>query len=310
MDRYNLVVLHTPGRQQISDFITVRNMMLGAAPDIDMHILSEGAAMPEDLWRRLADRPTLVFAPVHVSLDSVKRGCKLVGTRLSKLKEAELLTAAGIPVPLTKAVTPGIVLDEALWGPHTVLKPNVGTFGRGIRLVRTRDVRWVDPHSWAPDDPRHGQVELAQQFVDTGPHVQNYRVMTVLGHAVYAMISTALEPLPPASAQSVADVERLVAANGMPRRIALCFDADVIALAERVHRLFETMPNLGVDIVREAGTGRLYVLEVNSAGLSWHLSSDFGLAQQRKHGLNYYAHSNALKVLAHAFTETTRRLAT
>lgn len=308
MDRYNLVIMHSPGRQQVSDFLTVRHMMLSAAPDIDMHILSEGVAVPEDFWRRLAEWPTLVFAPVGWSLDAVKRGRKLVGTRLSKLKEAELLSAAGISVPLTKAVTPGIVLDEWLWGPYTVLKPSVGTYGRGIRLVRTRNVRWVDPQSWAPDDPRHGQVELAQQFVDTGTHVTNYRVMTVLGHAVYAMISTALAPLPPPPPND-ADGERPVAANGMPRRVALSFDADVIALAEKVHRTFETMPNLGVDIVREAGTGRLFVLEVNSAGLSWHLSSDFGLAQQRQFGLNYYAHSNALKVLALAFTEATRRLA-
>lgn len=309
MPNYNLVIHHAPGHQQVSDFLTVRNMMFGRAPDIAVHIVSRGAAVPPDFWRGIAQLPTLVFSPAHESLDDCVRGTKLIGGRLSKLKEIELLTAAGLPVPMTKAVTPGIVLDEARWGPFVVLKPIHGTFGRGISLARSRDVRWVDPQSWPQGDPRHGFHLLAQQYVHTGNCVRSYRTMTVLGRAIYCIVSTALAAQPPLDPAGDGPVDRPIAANGVPRKVELTRDAEVIALAEAVHASLPQLPNLGVDIVREERTGRLFVLEVNSSGQTWHLSSDFGLMQQRQYGLDYYSHSHALKIIADALIEATRRLA-
>lgn len=37
---YNLVIMHTPGFQHLADFLTVRNMMLGIAPEIRVLIAS------------------------------------------------------------------------------------------------------------------------------------------------------------------------------------------------------------------------------------------------------------------------------
>lgn len=37
---HNIVLLHTPHRQDISDFMTIANMMLGKAQDIEVSVIS------------------------------------------------------------------------------------------------------------------------------------------------------------------------------------------------------------------------------------------------------------------------------
>lgn len=283
--------------------------MAGRAPDIAVHIVSREVPVPDEFWTKAAQLPTLIFAPVHVELPATARGTRVMGAHVSKLKEVELLAQAGIPVPMTKAVTPGMALDEALWGPFVVLKPHFGGGGAGIRLIRTRDMLWVDPDSWPAEDPRHGRVLIAQQFVDTGAFLKFYRVMTVLGRPIYANESTSLAPRPPLDAKGLDPIDVPIAANDLPRRIVPCRDEEVITFACEVHRRFEHIPNMGVDIVRHEQSGQLFVLEVNSSGRTWHLSSDFGLGQQRRNRHDYYRQFNALEALVMGFIETTRRLA-
>ena len=66
MTKYNLLICHVPRRQQISDFLTIRNIMVGRAPDIDVHIISPAIPLPADFWRRAGERPTLIFSPMPV----------------------------------------------------------------------------------------------------------------------------------------------------------------------------------------------------------------------------------------------------
>jgi hypothetical protein len=69
-------------------------------------------------------------------------------------------------------------------------------------------------------------------------------------------------------------------------RLEFTYDPEVLRLAERAHACFPDVPLLGVDIVREVASGRLYVLEVNAIGYNWnfrgsgHRSWDFPLEEQ------------------------------
>jgi hypothetical protein len=83
----------------------------------------------------------------------------------------------------------------------------------------------------------------------------------------------------------------------------------VLAFAERIGGVFSDVPVLGIDIVRDAHTGRLYALEVNAAGATWHLSSDYGLDVQRRRGINLAAQFDALEIISDAIIDATRRLA-
>jgi hypothetical protein len=309
MAKYNLVVFHFHKMQQVSDFLSARNMMFAKAPDIEMHVISKAGAVPQDVWSRLAEAPSVLFSPLPIVLRAPLRGARVIAEPLTKLEEIERFAGAGFPVPRTKKILPGMAFDEAEWGPFIVVKPNRGMRGEGISLMRARDVRWVDPLSWPEKHPRHGVDMLAQQFVHPGPFSRCYRVFTVLGKAIYANTSTATERLPALDPKAAQPVEIDIAANGDARRIELSDDREVVDLAEKIHASFPYVPAMGLDFIRRDRTGEIYVLEMNSTGMTWHLSSDYGMLQQRKHGVDYYGQFNALRVLTDAFIDATRRLA-
>ena len=58
------------------------------------------------------------------------------------------------------------------------------------------------------------------------------------------------------------------------------FDADVMPVAKAAARAIPEVPLKGCDILRDERTGRVYVLELNPGGNTWHFSSAF-LAQVR-----------------------------
>lgn len=307
---YNLILYHVPTRQCISDFMAIRNMMVGRAPDIQVHILTTAGTLAPDFWRKIAARPTLIFSPSHLArIDEPTRGTRLMSVAVSKLKEIELLASAGAAIPETRLITPELRLDETQWGPFTVVKPNRGLLGRGIRLTRTRDVRWTDTSTLPKDDPRHGADLLAQRYVDTGPFATCYRVFMVLGRPIYCATSTAIERRPPLDSAGTDMLDIAVAANGVPRQRAVSNDREVIDLATSIHTALPHLPVMGIDIIREHDTGRLFVLEYNSGGGVWHLSSQHGLRLQRDYRLDYYRQFNALETITDALIEATRKRA-
>ena len=308
--RYNLIIYHVPEKQSVSDFHTIRNKMAVRAPEIEVHIVSTSVATTTAFWRKAAERPTLIFSAIAIRLgrgDVPIRGARLISNPLSKFEEAQLMSRAGAPVPETILIEPETRIDEAQWGPFTVIKPNSGKQGRGVRLIRTKDVRWTDTSALPKDDPRHGQELLAQRYVDTGPFVASFRVMMVLGRPVYSVVSTAIERRPDPMTSNAVEMD--VAANGVERSVTLNNDAEIIDMAKAIHAKLPQLPVMGIDIIREQNTGRLFALEYNSGGRFWHISSDYGRAQQRKYGLDYNSQFDALNTITDALIEATRKRA-
>ena len=176
----NLVIVHTPSLQALSDFTTIRSLIAARAPEIEVFVVTNGQRHSVTR-KRAALRRTLVFSPVPIREFSPLRGKVHACRRLGKLEEVERLASAGLRIPETVLLDPATRLDAVEWGPFTVLKPNGGRQGQGVRLQRTRVVRGIDPNSWPVDDPRHGQPMLAQRFIDTGPFAQSHRVFVVFG---------------------------------------------------------------------------------------------------------------------------------
>ena len=310
---YNLIIFHVPEAQSIGDFMTIRNLMARVAPDIDVLIVSPEIAVAPDFWSRTAERPTLLFAPLGPPLarpvDPAIRGARACGQRLGKLAEVELLAKAGILVPRTEKIVPDTKLDEREWGPLVVVKPNTSSGGKGVRLERTKDVRWFDPRIYPRKDPRRGADMLAQQYIDTGPRAWYYRVFTVLGRAIYSNISMSDEEDIVPDVVNSKSIDSKIAPNKGLRTITMSNDEEVISLGETVHRKFPLVPSMGIDIIRERETGRLFVLEINTGGMTWHLSSSLGISQQKMYGVDYYGQFDALQRIADALIEATRKFA-
>ncbi len=87
------------------------------------------------------------------------------------------------------------------------------------------------------------------------------------------------------------------------------YDPEIIELAKSIHSRLPHLPSMGIDIIREHDTGKLFALEYNAGGGHWHISSNFGLEQQRKYGLDYQNQFNALDTITDALIEATRKRA-
>jgi hypothetical protein len=151
-------------------------------------------------------------------------------------------------------------------------------------------------------------------LVYTGPWAAYYRVATFFGQALSADIretDPSREPLP--HPDEMRDRNIAFEPTGLypyrdTRRIRLVEDADVIALAERVHKAaFNDIPLLGVDVMREQDTGKLFISEVNSAGGTWHFSMKAGRMNQQKFGISYESQFDGFRKAARILVEQARR---
>lgn len=311
MSKYNLLLFQgADGTPHIADYLTIRHMMAGLAPEINVYIVGQNAPVPPETFPRIAERPTLLFSPKVIEIPPGLRGARLAASRSTKAEQAEWFFKAGIPHPLTKMITPKTTIDEASYGPFTVVKPDKGNNGAGIHLVRTSHVKWRPPDSFPRNDARWGLALLAQQFINTGPYSRSYRVFTVLGHPIYSIASEATDKiqLPDPAGTDPVDLD-VVAVQSANHVLTLAYDEDVLELAKLVHQKFPQFPALGIDIVREHDTRRLFVLEMHPSGGAWHISSPQGLGHQSKYRLDLYGQFDALRTIAKALIETTRAMA-
>lgn len=300
----NLVILHTPGNEDVSDWIAVRQRIEARAPDIDVRIAGNHLR-DESIEAWQASRPSLVFSVCPPWQYRPRAGKVYAGNPLSKIEEHERLSAAGIPTPRTVRLRRDLVLDPAEWGDYVVVKPARGSFGRDVHLLPTQDLlaRFAEVN-----DPQEG-VSVVQPFIehiDSAGRPTTHRVLTLFGRALYAVRSCWAEPRPPAA--EVARGGLLAANTGARERLReLLDDAEIVALAERAAGAAPDIPVLGVDIIRETGTGKPFVLELNASGTVWHLSSE--TARQRytaRFRRRLYEQFDALNRIAALLIEKTR----
>ncbi|MDQ4097544.1 MAG: hypothetical protein M3144_06725, partial [Actinomycetota bacterium] len=101
-----------------------------------------------------------------------------------------------------------------------------------------------------------------------------------------------------------------IASSGAGCVMTLTDDPRVLSFAADAHAAFRTIPLLGVDVLEDAETGKLYVIEVNAVGYTWHFSSRPGLRAQREFGFDLDAQFDGRRKAARILVEQVRRHAT
>ena len=268
----NLILVHTPGDQDVKDFQEIARLIRERAPDIEVFIASND--IPSSVTRRhAAKRPTLVFSPGHLLQFRPVRGKIYSGAPIPKLEQIARFAAAGVPVPATAELTPDMVLPEATFGSHVVVKPGFSQASHGHHMVlrRREAVRFQPPAAYPTDHPGRYAPMFAQQFVDTGPFVNHHRVLTLFGAPLLAFKTSSQSPRPPLDSPDdvLATIPVKARRRDGPVARELTSDADILELAARVYTAMPEIPLQGIDIVREAGSGRLFVLEANPGGNTW-----------------------------------------
>lgn len=330
---HNLVIIHTPGLQDIGDFHAIRSSVTESHPEIRTAIVSTVLA-PEQLrtiqsnalgavtvslnadprnrfWVAQATKPTLIFSPIPVRLPRGIRGYRLIARHISKLDEIDMLRSKGFPVPRSAILSPTLALDEAIWGPMVIIKPTTGRGGGSIRLVRTRDVAALAERASSEHQEQEQQF-MVQQWIDTGQLINSYRVMTVLDCVAYVNQSLSLEA--ELLTEELPNLQAVdVASNSRSRRIIGSNEPDVYELGARIAQHLTFSPTFGIDIVRDHRNGQLFVLELNSGFPTWHLSSRAAKRDERKMGTftldERYRQYNALRNIGDALARATQRYA-
>jgi hypothetical protein len=268
----NLILVHSPGYQDVEDFNEIARAVQEMASDIEVFVASNG--IPSSTTRRRASkRPTLVFSPGNLLNFHPLRGKVYAGRPIPKLEQIARFKAAGVPIPASAEITSNLVLPASEFGSLVVVKPGFSEASRGqsITLMRREAVRFQPRHSFPADHPgRYGPM-IVQRFIDTGPCVNHHRVLALFGSPLLAFKTTSERPR-----QSLDSSDELLATIAVKARrrdgpIAREFtsDADILELARRTYSALPEAALQGVDIIREAKSGKLYVLEANPGGNTW-----------------------------------------
>lgn len=313
----NIVFLVNAKRQrQYQDIVNIKNRIENDTDDIVVSILSHKPGVTrwwQLMWLSL--NPTLIIDMVPRAKRAIKRvrGCYLKHWHMGdKIKELQLVENAHIPIPKWSAIRPGTMLNQEDWGRYVVVKPSRGRRGANVRIQKTSRVRYKSPEEYPEDHLGRIAPMVAQQFIHTGKWPAAYRVLTFLGSPLFAIRYDGKRdnnfPLDDPDSFSIGG-GRSIVANAMGCQIQCAGDPDILELAKQAHGAFPDVPSLGVDILREERTGKLYVIEVNPVGFSWMLSDNTGVKIQEQFGLDFYAQFGAIERASQAAIDTARRLA-
>jgi hypothetical protein len=289
----NLILVHQETKQDRADYEEIARRA-----DVEVFIVdTKATALAEPRFD--AGAPTLTVSPMPIKKFAPPRGAVCQGFEHPKSEQYLRLGRLGLPIPKWTRIHPDTILDPAEWGPYVVVKPDLGRKGAEIFIKRTGRVRYGAP------------AFLAQEFVYTGRWPVNYRVVTLFGRALMSWRCEADHRFVPLESRwdFRARGGITVVSNKRDSRYTLAREADVIALAQRAHAAFPDQPLLGTDIVRDADSGALYVIECNPRGDAWLMSSAMGRLIEQANGLNFAAQFGALEIAAATLAEETRRRA-
>ncbi len=279
MTKRNLVLIHR-GPEYQADFDDIAKKVNALDRDITVYHLpaSLRAELPLSAWQY----PTLTVALTSKFRLPVRRGPVLRNQAIEKLDQQTLFRENGIATPPALPFRFGMKLDPILFGEFVILKPmdlKMTSTGESVQLFRRSRIEQLTIRDFPGDHLIHKDRKgyLVQKFVDTGDRISAYRVTTFFGEPILSIQMKSNVPRPALDASDPVLENAPVASNAIKdKQRFLHADPDMIELARRVHGALPGVPLLGVDLLREAPTGRLYVLECNAGGNTWHFSSKSG----------------------------------
>jgi hypothetical protein len=301
----NLLLLANRGVNQEGDFAKVAGFVREYAPEVRAIVaLDQQYRWKRHLW---ALRPTFVFSAVPVEHFQPRRGVMFHGNSLAKSEEYAALDRLGVPYPRYRLLTEKDPQPPDLGelGPYVVLKPDRGGRGAMVKIVRAGRARWEPAETRIAGE---SEALLAQEFIYTGPWPVSYRVTTLFGHVLWSLkveADKSRAPLPPGKDAFKQVPGVTVVSNSKRCVMSLNFDEEIIRFAERAHAALPQIPLLGVDVIRDAITGKLYVVELNSVGYVWHFSSPLGLRAQKEFGFSLEGQFDGLRKAARILADQT-----
>ncbi len=305
----NLILVHQNTKQALSDLETIAHNVASAGAGIEAHVV-DTKTLDWSHAAKVANDATLTVSPMPIKKFAAPRGRVCQGFEYRKCVQNERLRAIGVPVPDWIEIGADTTLDPEQWGPYVVVKPELGRKGAEIRIKRTERVRFKPEDSFPEGHPGRKAPHFAQRFIYTGPWPSNFRVVTLFGKTLMCWRCEADHGYPALESRYGFDGGGVtIVSNKKTSHYSLAFDEDVMRLAEKAHAAFPDQPLLGTDVIRDAETGELFVLETNPRGDTWYMSSATGEMIQRDNGVDFMAQFNALEIASEVLVRKTIELA-
>jgi hypothetical protein len=304
----HLLLVGRPKQLDMQDFEDIAGHVRRKAPDIEPFVIPDGIRLLDPaVAQRATSKPFLLFAPIPLEYFRPSGGKQYCGRVVPKLEQMEAFKRLNMPVPRWTVIRPGTKLDPKVWGDVVVVKPVLGSLSAGVELRMTADVAFRLPQSYPADHPGRRGPMMAQVFVDPGPEAARIRVLTLFGEPLYAeeIKIPATERPAVLTAEVLKDIP-IVTTRSKVRYRSFVHDADVLGLARQVSRILPDVPLKACDFIREWKTGRLYVLELNPGGNTWHFSTRGGL-RESVDGQKRQEQFNAFELAADLLIDRTRR---
>jgi hypothetical protein len=312
LQRFNLVLTTLrDGPQTTGDLDQIARYVEAIDPRVNAVVLGNEIGhrlLHSHLWLR----PTLSIAMKRIGARTLLPGRILTSKSLMKSGEYIRLADAGFPVPRWASITPDTVLDPDDWGPYVVEKPNFGALGAYVRIKRTGRVKYKHPDQLESTHYGRRGGLLVQEFIYTGKWPQSFRVTTLLGKVILCYHQVTVGRGNPLSGRwnHGKDGGPSIVSNTKEMKVTPVRDDDVIALSEKAHRAaFPDIPLLGFDVIRDADSGKLYILECHAHGPTWPFSSDTAQGIQEANRVDFVSQFDAFKTCAAILAEATPRLA-
>ncbi|MGB4347146.1 MAG: hypothetical protein WBJ21_12215 [Burkholderiaceae bacterium] len=265
--------------ESFEDFLNIAKRVNRLDSSIGI-LIRNGSFHPREIPLRYQNIPLLTLYLVNPPDTPHTRGCSLSVKDLGKLEEYKNFIAAGVPIPKVKPYTIGETVDAAEWGDYVVLKPVYSSHAIGNLLIPTNWLKQIERNTIPPTHPLASNLYLLQQFVNTGAHAMSYRVLSFLGQPLMCISWRRARPIKfPESLDEIFTNESFTSNFKQEenlfdeREFKIANDEEVVKFSSQVFNANPDLPLQGIDIVRDAVSGKLFVLENNSGGNVWTFSN-------------------------------------
>lgn len=273
----NVVLVHTPGLQARDDFEKIVARIEALDKSIKAFIATNGEDNTE-LNERIGTQPTLIFSPVEIQKFKPARGRIYQGGTIDKIAQYQRLLALGLPTPKTKLLTKGDVFTEREWGAYLVLKPfspKLQSNGVGTYRIATKRLTFDLNINRMFEQYNVEGGTLVQEYVNTGPQLEYHRVLTLFGEPLYSLRNHLAAPIDLETSQFPTGTTAIATQSYSAEQLDATMNADsrYLDLARSTYAAFPNRALQAIDILRSQDSDRLYVLEMNLGGNTWHFSS-------------------------------------
>ncbi len=274
----NLVLVYRPNAVGVEDFNRIERRVRSIADNINVYVQKD--EVPDSaLVEELARHKTLVFSPLTMHSFHVRRGRVYSGRPMQKSEQLLRLELAGVPVPAWTSLHRGKHFDPAFWGEHVVVKPEIGSAGRGVSVHETR---WLNERS-ASFKPfaRNGHNFIVQKIV-RNPEVSKMRVQVLFDEVLCSYRYRYPDDVKPGTEENIELFQKhFITFENIPE---FHFSEAIAAHARQCHRSFDGVALLALDVVFD-DAGNHYFIEANPGGNTWHYSSEYMGDRLTRHGV-------------------------